>query len=189
MTSFRPLAGAALILAAALGLSACETATPYRPLDPAHAYEGGYKDVQIESNRFRISFSGNSSTSRETVERYLLFRSAELTLAQGYDWFAAADRSVDKKTEVYATPSPFGCGYGGWCGGYWGPHWRYYRRGVWGAWDPWMDQPLELNEVSEYTASAEIILGKGPKPANDPRAFDARDVLTHLSAGVQRPKP
>jgi hypothetical protein len=42
----------------------------------------GYSDQQIESNRFRVSFAGNSLTARETVERYLLYRAAELTVQQ-----------------------------------------------------------------------------------------------------------
>lgn len=171
------------------GLSACETATPYQPLNASHAASGGYSDHQIETNRFQVSFSGNSVTSRETVERYLLFRAAELTLSQGNDWFEAEGRYTDRKTETYADPDPWGCSYGpGWCSGFWGPRWRFYRRGAWGAWDPWMRQPLEVHEITRYTASAEIIMGKGAKPAGDHRAFDAREVLQHLSQGIERPK-
>src|SRR6201999_4564887 len=58
---------------AALTLAACETATPYQPIG-AHNREasGGYADQQIEANRWRITFSGNDLTARDTVERYLL---------------------------------------------------------------------------------------------------------------------
>ena len=179
---------AALACGTLLGLTGCETATPYQPLNTAHAAAGGYSDHQIEANRFQVSFSGNAVTSRETVERYLLYRSAELTLAQGYDWFAAAGRSTDKKTRTFAEPSAFGCGYGpGWCGGFWGPRWRYYRHGAWGAWDPWMGQPLDVMEITQYTASAEIVMNKGPKPAGDLNAFDAREVLQHLGQDLHRP--
>ena len=115
----------AAAVAAGLALSACETATPYQPLG-AGGGEGGYSDHQVEANRFTVSFSGNSVTSRETVERYLLYRAAELTLNQGYDWFAAVDRHTDQKTQVYADPWAYGAGWGG---GFWGPRWRIYRRG------------------------------------------------------------
>ena len=182
---------AAGLAAVLTGLSACETATPYQPLSPAHAGAGGYSDHQIEATRFQVAFNGNAVTSRETVERYLLFRAAELTLAQGYDWFEAEGRSTDKKTETYTAmaPDPWGCGYGpGWCSGYWGPRWRFYRRGAWGSWDPWMHQPLEVHEITRFSASAEIVMGKGTKPAGNRHAFDARDVLQHLSADIQRPK-
>ncbi|MCR9194047.1 MAG: hypothetical protein NXH88_04895, partial [Hyphomonas sp.] len=57
-------------------LGACATATPYQA-----ALEGqkGYANQQIESNRWQISFAGNSLTDRQTVETYLLYRAAELT--------------------------------------------------------------------------------------------------------------
>lgn len=181
---------AAAVSVALLGLSACETATPYQPLSAANKTSGGYSDNQIEANRFKISFTGNSLTSRETVEKYLLFRAAELTLAQGDDWFEAVDRYTDRKSEIYAEPDPFGCTYGpGWCGGFWGARWSYYRHGAWGYWDPLMRSPLDVHEITRYTASAEIVLGKGPKPAGNARAFDAREVMQHLSQGVQRPQP
>ena len=180
---------AAGLAAALAGLSACQTATPYQPLSPAHADAGGYSEHQIESNRFQVSFNGNSVTSRETVERYLLFRAAELTLAQGDDWFEAVGRFTDKKTETFAEPDPWGCGAGpGWCTGFWGPRWRFYRRGAWGSWDPWMHQPLEVHEITRFSASAEIVMGKGAKPQGERHAFDAREVLQHLSADIQRPK-
>jgi hypothetical protein len=189
MVKIRTLLLAATLTTGLLTLSACETATPYQPLNTAHSTSGGYTDSQIETNRFKISFSGNAITSRETVERYLLYRAAELTLAQGYDWFQTADRYTDRKTEVFSQPDPWGCGYGpGWCGGFWGPRWNYYRHGAWGYWDPWMRAPLDVHEITRYSASVEITLGKGDKPAANSQAFDARDVLNHLGPGVQRPK-
>jgi hypothetical protein len=178
---------AALILTAS-AVAACETATPYQPLGaPNSQAAGGYFDHQIEANRWQVGFKGNELTGRETVERYLLYRSAELTLSQGYDWFEAADRHTDKKTDAYATPDP----YAGW-GGYWGPRWGLYRRGYgwrYGAWgDPfWGPGPVDYNEVNQYQATAEIILGHGQKP-NDRQAFDAHSVIEHLSGSVQRPK-
>ena len=34
----------------------------------------------------------------------------------------------------------------------------------------------------------EIVMGHGPKPADDRRGFDARDVIANLSAKIVRPK-
>ena len=64
-------------------------------------------------------------TSRETVEGYLLFRAAELTLQNGYDWFAIVDRHTDAQARTYVEPDPL---YHPWYGpgfGYWRPSWRY----------------------------------------------------------------
>jgi hypothetical protein len=38
------------------------------------------------------------------------------------------------------------------------------------------------------SASAEIVLGKGPKPAGDTETFDARAVIENLGPRIQRPE-
>ena len=43
----------------------------------------GFSEQRIEDDRYRITFRGNSSTSRETVENSLLYRAAELTVQTG----------------------------------------------------------------------------------------------------------
>ena len=168
---------------AALVLSGCETATPYQPASASAEASGGYRDQQIEPNRWRVSFSGNSLTTRDTVERYLLFRSAQLTLQQGYDWFETASRQTDPHTS-----------YTGDLGGYWGPQWGLYGRwgwryGYWGGagWDGWDGGPVDIQQVTRYDASAEIIMGRGPKPA-DPRAFDAHAVSASLQPSIRYPE-
>src|ERR1700679_1252731 len=93
---------AAAAVAALGGLAACETATPYQPLNPAAASSGGYSDTKLEQDRWRVTFAGNSMTSRETVETYLLYRAAELTVAQGYDWFETVQLQTDKHSELKA---------------------------------------------------------------------------------------
>jgi hypothetical protein len=83
----------ALILAT--GLSACATPTPYAPAAPTRSATNGYSEQRIEPARWRVNFSGNSLTSRETVETYLLYRAAELTLQQGHDWFSVVTRDTE----------------------------------------------------------------------------------------------
>lgn len=178
---------AALLSASAL--AGCETATPYQPLGaPGSQASGGYFDHQIEANRWQVGFKGNSLTSRQTVERYLLYRAAELTASQGYDWFEAVNRHTDKKTDVYSDPDPFYAGFGG----YWGPRWGLYRRGF--GWrsgyygDPfWGPGAFDSTQVDQFQATAEILLGHGQKPA-DRQAFDAHSVLEHLAGSIHPPK-
>lgn len=184
-------------LAAATALSGCMTATPYRPATGAGENRTGYSDEQIESNRFRISFAGNSLTARETVERYLLYRAAELTLQQGYDHFVLANRDTERRTETRAVGGAWGGGAwgpGGGPWGYWSPYWRYYRpQWGWRTWDPFFDDPFwnargfDYRTINRYEAMAEIVMGKGPKPADNVRAFDARDVVDRLGKSIQMP--
>ncbi len=195
-----------LIIAAAvaLALSACATATPYQPLAVRGASTGGFSEQALEQNRWSVSFQGNSLTDRRTVETYLLYRSAELSLAQGYDWFTIVDRATERDTRVYADPfynDPFY--WSPWAGGgYWSPHWRLYNPGRfgggwsswnrWGGWGlgfgpSWGPSSLDYREVTRYEATAEVFMGRGAKPADDPRAFDAREVTTRLGPTIVRP--
>ncbi len=94
-----------LATAAALALSACATATPYGPAGPQSRY--GYSEQRVDADRYRVSFAGNSVTSREQVEMSLLLRAAELTLESGHDWFATVNRATDRDVRLTGTPDPF----------------------------------------------------------------------------------
>lgn len=170
--------------AAVLTLSACATATPYQP---ASRSDGGFAETRLESNRYRVTFAGNSLTARETVEDYLLYRAAELTVENGFDWFSAVNRDTEADRRYYAQPDPFSR----W-DPFWTPSWRYYRRGYWTPWSPWDrfgPREIDVREVTRYEATAEIVMGRGQKPQNDPHAFDAREVMQNLGSRVQRPQP
>jgi len=184
-----------LALAAALAgsatLAGCMTATPYQPATASSRL--GFWDEQIESNRFRVSFAGNSLTARETVERYLLYRAAELTVQNGGDHFILVTRDTETRTETYRSPGAF-YGPGPW--GYWSPSWRFYRGPRWGwrSYDPfwddpfWRDRDWDYRTVRQYEATAEIVIGRGPKPGDNVRAFDAREVLDRLGPSIRMPE-
>lgn len=184
----------AVSAALAVSLAACATPTPYQPVIQGKASLGGYSEMRLEANRYRVNFQGNSLTSRETVEGYLLFRAAELTVQSGYDWFAIVDRDTDTKTRTYVEPDPF---YRPWYGrhGLWRPAWRYYGAGYgWRGWDPFWGEPfwgdrVDVRTIDRFEASAEIVMQKGPKPEGDIQAFDARAVMENLRGRVQYPVP
>jgi len=183
---------AAVVLAA--GLAGCATPTPYQPNVRGQSSSGGYSEVRIEPARWRVNFAGNSLTSRETVEGYLLFRAAELTTQNGYDWFSIVDRETNRDRRTYVEPDPlyrpwYGPGYG-----FWRPSWRYFGAGYgWRSWDPFWGDPfwadrMDVRTVDRYEATAEIIMHRGAKPTDDPRAFDARAVIDSLRPRIQYPE-
>jgi hypothetical protein len=188
-----------LAIAGSLALAACATPTPYQPVSGSGFNRAGYFDEQIESDRFRVGFAGNSLTSRETVERYLLFRSAQLTLERGFDHFVLVDRDTERqsRTQVNSFGGGWGGGFGPGWGGYWGPSWRLWRPGFgwggwggWGAWgDPFWDRNIDVRQIDRYEAQAEIRTGRGPKPGDNVRAFDARQVIENLGPNVRLPEP
>ena len=158
-------------------LGACSTATPYQA---ASTSDRGYSDQQVETNRWMVSFAGNSLTDRQTVETYLLYRAAELTTQNGYDHFSVTQRDTDSDSSFV----PIGGHYPHFHAyyNYYGPYWR---RGFHDPWGP--GRPADYREVTRYEATAEIVMGRGPKP-DDPAYFDADDVLMNLSGRIQRPE-
>lgn len=182
-----------LALLAAL-LVSCSQATPYQPESASSAVRGGYSHERLGPDMYRVRFHGNALTSRETVEAYLLYRAAELTIEQGGDWFAILDRETERTITREIRRDPL---YRPWYGpdyGLWLPYWSYRVRGRgWIYWDPWHADPfwadgLDRREVEEFEASADIRIARGRVPADDPRAYDARRVLADIGPRVVRPK-
>jgi hypothetical protein len=189
----------AALASSTLMVAGCATETTYRPATGQGFSRTGYSDRQIDDSRFLVSFAGNSVTSRDTVERYLFFRAAELTLQRGFDYFVMADRDTNLQSRTYTTPGiGSGFGYGG-LGGYWGPSWRYYGRGFgWRSWSPfgggygglggpWAND-FDVRTIDRYEATAEIVMRRGPIPTDNLRAFDARKVVETVGPTVVLPK-
>ncbi|WP_232843078.1 CC0125/CC1285 family lipoprotein [Allopontixanthobacter confluentis] len=185
---------AAAAMALSLAVSGCaHHSTPYQPISSANRVAGGYSDIQISEDRYRVSFAGNRLTSREQVETYLLFRAAELTLEKGMDWFAIEDRVVEREVERQVRPDPL---YDPWFGTYygsWRPYWSYYGpRTGWRRWYPYYGHSfwtthVDIREVERYEATAEIRVGSGAMPDGSVRAFNAREVVTRLGPRVEHP--
>jgi hypothetical protein len=161
------LLGSALLM---LCLVACASSpTPYREASGGY----GYRDQQLESNRYRVSFAGNSATSLNSVQDYALFRAAELTLAGGHDYFKVVDRSTDTRSSGVGGPR-IGVGVGG--GGS-GSGLGVGVSSILGG----------GGFADDYTVTMDILTFDGEKPAADPDAYDAREVLRRLEPTVQRP--
>jgi hypothetical protein len=81
----RPLAIVALLAAL---LTSCSP-TKYVPAKSSSDF--GFVEIPVDDNTFRISFHGNMYTDFETVDRYALYRAAELTESKGFDYFVIAE--------------------------------------------------------------------------------------------------
>ena len=161
------LAAAAAVLAV---LTACAAPTPYGPEQNGK----GYAQQQLEEARYRVSFAGNSLTPRETVENYLLYRAAEITLESGNDHFRVVDQDVDEKTRFRTTLSGFGHGF----------HRFSYRHRFFGT----SFASSTTRPITSYEAYANIVVVPGEKPSEDDRAYNARDVIEKLSPTIVRPQ-
>ena len=197
-----------LICASAVILAACATATPYQPASEVGAFDG-FSEQMIENDRARITFAGNSLTERETVENYLLYRSAEMAVERGFDTFTLQERDLEANRRVRVTPG-LGAGYDpyfgysfyrprfGWSRGYRFSQFAGFnrgfgfgrrgfgRRGFFDGYDPFFDD-YDVQEITKYRATAEVKFGRGVGP-NNAQTFNAREVLENLGAAITFPE-
>jgi hypothetical protein len=158
-------------------LAGCAAEPPYfGPSGPDHPT--GYTDQQIDKNRFRVSYQGNSQTPRTTVENFLLLRSAQVALQAGYPYFEFDTRDTKSKTTYFST-------FTGW------PGWGGYGRFGWSGWGWGPDFPDDTTTVpiTRYEAYAEIVLLTEAQGHGDPRALDAKSVIDHLGPLAMPPPP
>jgi hypothetical protein len=98
-----------------LALAICGCATPYGP----HQLTGGYSEVRIQNDIYRIVFDGNGFIHQSAVDYYALVRAAELTIQQGRNYFRVLGGDTDVKTtnvfvpgQTFVTSNTYGTGYG-----------------------------------------------------------------------------
>ena len=162
-------------------LAGCATGATYHPARGEAAWADGYHETRLEADRWRVVFRGDTLTSRETVETALLYRAAELTRAEGFDWFLAVSRDTEMHADLVARDS-----LEGWIPNR-SPRWSVAYDGAWRPWDPVGSQrALVVSRLVAYEAIAEIVLGRGALPS-DPRAHDAYSVIESLQARTIRP--
>ncbi|WP_312167051.1 CC0125/CC1285 family lipoprotein [Phenylobacterium sp.] len=151
-------------------LAACATApTVYAPAAGAQAV--GFSELRIEPGRYRVTFRGGPGAPMTQVADYALLRAADLTLADGYDWFRVVDRYVAQSGD--GGGSRLSVGAGGGSGG--------YRSGVGvggGA-------SFDLSGGPALTQTIEIIMGKGAPPSSARgEVYNAADVRRTIGARI-----
>jgi hypothetical protein len=159
----------ALFLAAALALAACASPSVYAPA--ARANGPGFSDLRIEQDRHRVTFRGTSADTPAKLNDMALLRAAELTLAQGYDWFQVTNRFAEPGSGGGGPSVSFGVGgtsFGG--------------RTATGV-GVGVTTPLGGGDGAGTVSAVtlEVRLGRGEKPA-DPNAYDARQVQSAVRA-------
>lgn len=156
-----------------VGLAGCAAQpTQYMKAQGSHDY--GYRESQLTTNRYRVSFSGNPATSQDRVKDFALKRAAELTMLNGHKWFRVMTQ--DTEHETHSTPSTtttmstppevrrdcglFGCtttvapGYTGM-------------------------SVTTSHQSNRYSSSIDIVMGDG-KPSDPAAVYNAEELLAFL---------
>lgn len=88
-------------IAVLVAFSLLSCATKYQET----ARSGGFSELQLNSNVFKITFSGNAYLSKSKVSDFALLRAAEVTLNNGFKYFIIQDSNNHTKDGSYTPPS------------------------------------------------------------------------------------
>ena len=157
----------------ALTLTAC--ATPYGK----YGLLGGFTDSRIDENTFSISVDTNGFTSQQTTSMQALYRAAELTVENGFDFFVVAIGANNSTSMAMAMPSSSTSNttvnaYGSTA---------YARTTTTYA-------PTTVMPVVFPNSTLIIKSFKGAKPEGVPNAYDAHAVMKYLGPqlGIEQSK-
>ena len=140
-------------------VAACIGPTPFQPA--GHNGGPGYTVERIAQDHFHIAFSGNSSTSRRTVEDSLAYLAAQVTLRNDADYFTIANAKSERTSSAFYANS-----------------YQHDPAGHCCRWDGVV--------YHEYEAAADIVIHKGAMPQDDPSAHDARAIVEELAPRIRR---
>jgi hypothetical protein len=147
----------------ALGLVAC--ASPPTPFEPAQGPKQlGYSELKIETNRYRVVYRGTDHPGAP-AEDLALLHAADLTLAQGYDWFRVTSRS-DTRQQNGPTLSLGGGGT------------EFGRHSAVGV---GVGTSFDLGGAPLRSVTLEVVMEKGAPP-HQPDAYDAHDAAKTIRA-------
>ena len=89
------------ILTVLLCLSLAGCATGYH----GAGFTGGYLNMKLQDNIFKVTFNGNAYLSMEKARDFVLLRSAEITIENGYKYFVVLQTNGSMKIALYITPA------------------------------------------------------------------------------------
>jgi len=184
------LAGSSFAQAPAAGTP---SPTAYGPMVPP-AKPGVYSQQKTGTTRFRLIVAGHNFTSREAIEKYLLYRAAQLALEQKASWFTLSENRSDGDPVPASKPDSSGMHYS-FRMAYWRPAWRYKLSGdaAWSTWSAFSGKPFfadgkDPKTVTDFEVSAEITMRKGPMDDVHPLSYEPRAVSEFLVNQVLPPE-
>jgi hypothetical protein len=153
-----------------------------------------YSETKQNATRYRLTIKGHAFTTRGAVEKYLLYRAANLTLQQHFAWFTLVESRSKSDTTPLPGPDPTGLHYS-FRLKYWRPVWRYKLPGspAWSKWSPFSNAAFfadgnDAKTITDFEVSADIAMHKGMMDSNNPLAFEPSAVSDFLVNQVSPPE-
>lgn len=140
---------------------------------------GGYSDERIDQNTVIVRYNGGAFTKPRQVNTYLLVRSAEVTIENGYDWFVISSMTSSPIDLDILTKQS----YNGYVTNPRKAYPTYYRSISYKSYHvkrPPLETMLQGGGCSQRGESAVVKMFEGIKPEDLPFSYDAKSVIAHL---------
>jgi hypothetical protein len=141
---------------------------------------------------YHLVVAGHKFSTRDDIEKYLAYRAAELTMEQKSSWFTFVEARTKGDTVAEPKRDPAGLRYS-FRMEYWRPVWRYKTKDApaWKSWSPFAGAAFisaDPKSITDFEASADIVLHKGQMDDANPLAFEAGAVSDLLINQVSPPE-
>jgi len=91
-----------LFIAIAMLVALCGCASAYKP--QGFWFNDGFTETKLDTNVFRVNFSGNEFTASGRAEDMVLLRSAEIAIKNDFTHFVIVDSNVKQNYAAFTTP-------------------------------------------------------------------------------------
>jgi hypothetical protein len=157
-------------------VSAC--VTPYAP----KGLLGGFSDMALAPDIYKVTFNGNGYTSQDTVQSYTLRRCAEIAVNHGFNYFILLAGNSSVERGYISSPTTIQSNsYGSFQGSgniYGNPYYNNYSY-TGSSYNHTFTtvNPGFVDEINKHSTTVIIKLLKSNK--NVPMAFDAKVILSN----------
>jgi hypothetical protein len=158
------------------------------------AKPGVYSEVKQSATRYHLTVKGHVFSSRDAIEKYLLYRAAELALQHHFQYFTLIETRRKGDTAPASKPDSSGPRYS-FRMNFWRPAWRYKIAGssAWSAWSPFSNAAFfaegkDAKTITNFEVSADIVMHKGTMDDSNPLAFEPSAVSDFLVNQVSPPE-
>lgn len=140
----------------------------------------GYSEAPIDSSTWQVTYAGDNTMPPDLVDRYALYRSAELTVAKGYSYFIVLNGQANANSMTSTMPGAE-------------THNTTIEHDV----DPQTgkmipvavtttDQDYMTTTSTFHTVTKTIRMFKGERPGDNANAYDAKSMISVMGPSIQR---
>jgi hypothetical protein len=166
-----------ILIISILLMAGCASKPDYRA---ANNGSQGYSEQKISDDQYRVEFKSVSNNVADAGD-YALLRAAELTQAQGYDWFVVTNKETFVESKSQAPASSISAS-----------HSQQYERSCGLLTCETRARPTSSVGVQvsnndkrkEVHTLIDIKMGKGIKPSDN--SYSAQDLIENLSKKAQK---